>query len=62
MNKCTMTVDQLAETLGISRPIAYTLVNRADFPAIRIGKRIVIPISAFEEWMANEANRTEGGA
>ena len=48
--KC-MTVPEMAETLGISKPTAYTLANREDFPAIRIGKRIVIPCEAFETWL-----------
>jgi excisionase family DNA binding protein len=48
----TLTVKDIADILGISRNNAYALSNSKDFPSIRIGKkRIVIPKSAFVEWM-----------
>lgn len=47
----TLTVEQLAQELNISRASAYTLVKRKDFPKIRIGKRIIIPTLAFETWL-----------
>ena len=50
-NRMCMTVPEVAEAMGISRPTAYTLANREDFPAIRLGKRIVIPREAFETWL-----------
>lgn len=50
-NKAAMSVGELAEQLGISKPKAYELANRRDFPSIKIGKRIIIPVHAFEEWL-----------
>jgi excisionase family DNA binding protein len=50
-NRMCMTVPEVAEAMGISRPTAYTLANREDFPAIRLGKRIVVPREAFETWL-----------
>jgi excisionase family DNA binding protein len=45
-----LTVEQVRQVLGISRPVAYQLANRHDFPAIRIGRAIRIlprgPLSA----------------
>ncbi|MGI5850365.1 MAG: helix-turn-helix domain-containing protein [Christensenellales bacterium] len=55
MNKDAMNVDELATRLGISRPKAYDLVKQRDFPAITLGKRIIIPVSAFQEWLKNQA-------
>lgn len=55
INKDAMNVDELAERLGISRVKAYDLAKRADFPAITLGKRIIIPISAFQEWLNHQA-------
>lgn len=37
-----LTVMDLAEVLGISRTGAYELVRQEGFPALNIGKRIVI--------------------
>ena len=47
MEKLTLTVDELKDALGVGRRQAYELVNRADFPAIRLGKRILIPRDAL---------------
>ena len=33
---------ELASILGISRNKAYELVNRADFPKYRVGRKIII--------------------
>ncbi len=46
--------DDIAAALNISRAGAYNLMNSEGFPALRIGKRIVVPKDAFIRWM--EAN------
>ena len=51
MERQTMSVHELADQLGISLPKAYELVKEPDFPAIRIGTRILIPTDAFREWL-----------
>lgn len=51
MERMTMTVADLQQALGIGRRHAYELVNRADFPTIRLGKKIVIPRDAFMRWL-----------
>jgi excisionase family DNA binding protein len=55
MNKDAMNVDELAERLGIIRPKAYELVKRRDFPAIQLGRRVIIPVEPFREWLNNQA-------
>ena len=52
-NKLCMTVPEVAQALGISKPTAYNLANRADFPAIRLGKRIIVPRAPFEKWVSD---------
>lgn len=51
MEKLALTVRDVQEALGIGRTPAYNLVNRADFPSIRIGHKIVIPRDAFMRWL-----------
>ena len=53
--KLCINVDELATRLGISRPIAYQLVRRADFPKIAIGRRIITPIVELEKWLVINA-------
>lgn len=51
MEKATFGVDELATTMGISRPKAYELANSEGFPIVRVGRRIRIPVSAFQHWL-----------
>lgn len=52
VGKMALSVDEMAQALGISRTVAYDLVKRADFPSVRLSeKRIVIPVDALREWL-----------
>jgi|NGEPerStandDraft_6_1074524.scaffolds.fasta_scaffold91851_2 excisionase family DNA binding protein len=48
-DRLVLTVDEAAYLLDISRGLAYELVARGELPAIRLGRRIVIPRVAMEE-------------
>ena len=50
--KRCMTVQEMGEELGICRERAYQLANSEGFPAVRIGRRLVIPVNAFEKWLS----------
>jgi len=50
--KQTLTINDLADELSISRTSAYQLIHRADFPTLRIGKKILIPRKLLNEWIA----------
>jgi excisionase family DNA binding protein len=41
----------MAELLGISKPTAYKLANSEGFPLLKIGKRKLIPLQRFLEWV-----------
>lgn len=49
MRRQTITVDELATLLGVSRNTAYTAVRNGDVPSLRVGARIVIPRRALED-------------
>ena len=51
MQKMTITVHELAAHMGISKPKAYELVRSDGFPAIKVGRRIVIPTDSFKHWL-----------
>ncbi len=59
LEKTTLSVQELAAQLGISLPVAYELVKRPDFPSLRIGGRILIPIDRFRDWIDSQ---TRGGS
>jgi excisionase family DNA binding protein len=49
--RLTLTVEEAAAHLGISRNSAYEAVRRGEIPSVRIGGRIVIPRRRFLEWL-----------
>ena len=54
----TLRVEQMAKVLGVSRKVAYNLVKRKDFPAVRVGKkRIIIPRDRLIEWLNENADK-----
>ena len=43
--KLTINVAELAEVLGVSKPVAYELTRKNGFPAVRVSeRRIIIPV------------------
>ena len=53
--KLTITVDELAQQLNVSRATAYNLARRKDFyPAFRIGHRLIISKQALNRWLDDQ--------
>lgn len=48
-DRLTVSVDEAARLLGISRSFAYELCARRELPAVRLGRRLVIPRRALLE-------------
>lgn len=45
------TISDLLEMLPLGRNSIYRLVNKDDFPKVRIGKKIIIPVQKLNEWL-----------
>lgn len=50
-----LTVEQAAQSLGISRPTMLELTHKDGFPCFRVGRRILIPKSALVTWADRQA-------
>lgn len=58
----TLTVEELARYLHIGQNVAYRLVKKPGFPAIRVSPRkIIIPVKALEQWMESQTGNVTGG-
>ena len=55
MDKVTMRVQEMAMQMGISLSKAYALTREADFPIVRVGKRVLVPVSEFKVWLSARA-------
>ena len=53
----TLSANQVAQVLGISRANAYTLMHAEGFPTIRIGKRMVVPKDKLIAWMDEQSTK-----
>ena len=49
----------VAKVLGIAPSSSYELMHEKDFPALRIGNRIVVPKEAFIQWVEQHMGGTE---
>ena len=49
----------VAKVLGIAPSSSYELMHEKDFPALRIGNRIVVPKEAFIQWVEQHTGATE---
>jgi len=55
MEKIALTAAEACELIGVSRPTLYQLVHRADFPAMRVGRKWIISRRGLEEWVLRQA-------
>ena len=49
----------VAKVLGIAPSSSYELMHEKDFPALRIGNRIVVPKEAFIRWVEQHTGGAE---
>ena len=49
----------VAKVLGIAPSSSYELMHEKDFPALRIGNRIVVPKEAFIRWVEQHTGESE---
>lgn len=60
VDKLTYSAAEAAEVLGVSRPVVYTLMRRADFPAFKVGARTLISAEGLRAWVRAQCGT--GGA
>lgn len=51
MDKLAISVAELAEVLGISKPKAYQIINIPDFPKVKLDGRILINKAKVQAWL-----------
>lgn len=42
---------EAAELLGVSMPTLYQIAHRADFPAVKVGGKVLISRKGLEDWL-----------
>lgn len=54
--KLTYSVKEMAQVLGIGIAAAYALVKKPGFPAVHVGKRVVVPVDGLRRWLDEQTN------
>lgn len=52
-----LTVQDMADVLGIGLAHAYEVSHRKDFPTIPLGSRSIVPRDRFMEWINQQAEK-----
>jgi excisionase family DNA binding protein len=55
--RLTISVPEAGKRLGIGRNQAYEAARHGEIPSIRVGKRLLVPIAAFERLLRGERRR-----
>ncbi len=55
MEKLLISVPEMGKRLDISLSIAWGLTKRKDFPVVRIGRRVLIPVRELEAWISKQS-------
>ena len=53
--RLTLTVEEAAKMLGVSRIKGYELAHSEGFPAMRLGRKLLIPRDRFLAWIDEQA-------
>jgi excisionase family DNA binding protein len=52
--RMTITVEEAAEMLGISRTSAYGCATRKEIPTLRLGRRVLVPVARLMAMLEDE--------
>lgn len=53
--RMTLTVEEAARLLGVSRALAYEIVRDGEIPSLRLRRRIVIPRRVIDALLRGES-------
>jgi excisionase family DNA binding protein len=59
--KLTLSVDEVAKELGLSRNTAFSRVRDGTIPAVKCGRRWLIPRKRLQDYLNGEAGNNRDG-
>ena len=51
-----LNAEMVAKALGVATSTAYELMHEKDFPALKIGSRLLAPKEKFRQWVDSKTN------
>ena len=59
MEKLTLSISEMAQSLNVSKPTAYRIIRTPGFPVVLFGRRKVIPVEALKKWLEQNTGHKE---
>ena len=53
LERTTLTVQEVAGYIGVSKDFVYMLVRQKDVPFVRIGSRVLFKRASIEAWLSD---------
>jgi len=53
----TLNATEIAQTLGLSKAMAYNLLRSEGFPTLKIGARMIVSKTAFIQWIEKNSGK-----
>ena len=51
-----LNAEMVAKALGVATSPAYELMHEKDFPALKVGNRLIVPKENFKQWVETKIN------
>lgn len=61
MNELVYTVKETADVLKIGMNKAYELIEQKQIPAVKVGRKFLIPKQALENWLMSSSSSSGVG-
>lgn len=62
VEKLAVTVPEAAELTAVGRSTGYALVASGEWPSIRIGRSVRVPVEGLREWVGRRTRATESAS
>lgn len=56
-NPLTVTPDRAADMLGLAASVVRQMLYRGEIPALKVGRRWLIPVKALESWVEEQTKQ-----
>lgn len=56
--KYVISVPEAGRRLQVSRPTVYALAKKGIIPTLKLGRKLAVPVAAFNRMLENAGNKT----
>ncbi|GGF24264.1 hypothetical protein GCM10010954_23930 [Halobacillus andaensis] len=54
MEKTTLTTQEVADYIGVSKDLVYAMVRKKEVPHVRVGTRLLFKKDSIERWLTTK--------